>query len=207
MSPADFEAIKKPGLDLALTTADKINIKKETLYIESLYENKISPIELGSSVQVTGDLTSTFEVGLHVLATAAAKQEWCCVVDTTRRVSPLALYEAVGTSKRFFYAHSFSPNRFLSVISHLVSAVRVVVAQVPVAIAPAQMARVMSRVREANSILIFMDCDGLCHASCDRRIVAATTGFEGLDRGAGVLTARHMEISEYEHGMLLAVNE
>lgn len=202
--PRDLSLLRDPKILSSLTPASQLQIKRESLYLESLYENPLSPLNYGSAVNVTGDLTSTFEVGLHVIATALEKQHWCCVVDPNGKASSIALYETAINSPRFVCVRTFSSSRFTSVLSHLVSSMRVVVAQVPTKISAAQMARVMSRVRENNSILIFLDPAGLCETSFDRRIVANTISFEGLNSGSGVLVNRKMSIEEYEHGVRIS---
>ena len=202
--PRDLSLLRDPKILSALTPASKLQTKRESLYVESLYDNKITPINYGSATQVSGDVSSTLEVGLHVIATALEKQHWSCVVDPSGKASSLALYEAALASPRFVCVRSFSPTRFASTLSHLVSSMRVVVAMIPTQISATQMARVMSRVRENNSILIFLDPYSLAHSSFDRRIVAKTISFEGLNVGGGVLMKRNMEIEEYEHGVKLA---
>ena len=66
------------------------------------------------------------------------------------------------------------------------------------------MARLMSRIRENNSIMILLDPNGYCKASCDRKIVATTNKFSGLNQGSGILTSREMNLIEYEHGMRIS---
>lgn len=206
LSPNDFIALKKPGLELSLMKASEMQVKKEQLFLESLYDNPLRPLDFGTSLIVNGDAASTFEIGLHIGATALQKSQWCCVVDSSSKVCPLALYEAAASSSRFVFIHSFNENRFLSVLNHLVSSIRVVVANVPCAINASAYARIMSRVRETNCILVLLDPQNLCQANGDRRIKATTKSFGGLDFGDGVLTSRDMNIAEFEHGMKLVSN-
>lgn len=199
--PRDLSLLKDAKILSAVMPASQLKTKRESLYLESLYDNPLSSLEYGSAVSVSGDLSSTLEVGLHIIATGLVKQHWSCVVDPQAKASSLAMFEASVNSPRFVCVRSFSSSRFTSVLSHLVSSMRVVVAHVPTSISTAHMARLMSRVRENNSIMVFLDPYGLCQGSLDRRITANTIGFEGLDNGSGVLISREMEISEYEHGV------
>lgn len=202
--PRDLSLLKDPKILSAVVPASQLKIKRESLYLESLYDNSLSSLEYGSAVSVTGDLASTLEVGLHVTAAALAKQHWSCVVDPQGKASSLAMFEASVNSPRFVCVRNFSPSRFTSVLSHLVGSMRVVVAHVPTSISSAHMARLMSRVRENNSIMILLDPNGLCQASFDRRITASTISFEGLNNGSGVLVNREMKIVEYEHGVKIS---
>jgi hypothetical protein len=197
----DPSLLQDPKILSALTPASQLGITKESLYVESLYDNDISPLEYGSSLLVSGDVASTYEVGMHIVATALEKQHWCCVVDPNSHASSMALYEASAHSPRFVCVRAFSHTRFATVLSHLVSTMRVVVAHVPTQLGAQHMARVMSRVRENNSILVLLDPAGLVSTSCDRRITAGTLSFSGLNKGSGVLVSREMAIEEYKHGM------
>lgn len=201
LKPRDVSLLKDPKILSAVVSASQLNVHKESLYLESLYDNPLSPLTYGSAVSITGDLSSTLEVGLHVVATALTKQQWSCVVDPTGRASSLALYEASTNSPRFVCVRYFSSSRFVSVMSHLVGVMRVVVAHVPERISAQHMARLMARVREHNTIMVFLDPSGLCEFSFDRRITANTLSFEGLHSGSGVVTQRTMNIDEYEHGV------
>lgn len=204
--PRDLSLLKDPKILSAMVPASQLKIKRESLYLESLYENKLSPLEYGSAVSVSGDLASTLEVGLHIISAGLSKQHWSCVVDPTGKASSLALFEASVNSPRFVCVRNFSQARFAPVMSHLVSSMRVVIAHVVQRVNANQMARLMSRVRENNSIMIFLDPHGLCETSLDRRIVANTIGFDGLNSGSGVLFNRNMQITEYEHGVKISVD-
>lgn len=202
--PRDFSLLKDPKILSAVVSVSQLKTKRESLYLESLFDNALSPLEYGSAVSVTGDLASTLEVGLHIIAAGLSKQHWSCVVDPQAKVSSLALFEASVNSPRFVCVRNFSDSRFMLVMSHLVSSMRIVVAHVVQRINANNMTRLMSRVRENNSIIIFLDPYGLCQASFDRRITAHTIGFEGLNNGSGVLVNRTMEISEYKHGVRIS---
>ncbi len=195
------ELLKDPKILSAVVPASKLGIKKDSLYLEELYNNPIAPIEYGTSLLVNGDISSTIEVGLHIVATALEKQHWACVVDSRSHASSSALFESATTHPRFVCVRSFSPTKFSSVVSHLVSSMRVVVAHVPTALGAQHMARIMARVRENDSIVVLLDPAELCHASCDRQIKAQTLSFQGLNKGAGAILKREMKISEYKHGM------
>lgn len=202
--PRDLSLLKDPKILSAVVPASQLHTKKESLYLESLYDNPLTPLEYGTATSVGGDISSALEIGLHIMQSALNKQHWACVVDPRGEASSLALFEASTNSPRFVCVRNFSPSRFTSVLSHLVSSMRVVVAHVPTQISAAHMARLMSRVRENNTIMVFLDPNGLAQASFDRRITAQTIAFEGLNAGAGVLTDRIMEIAEYKHGVKIS---
>ena len=171
--PRDLSLLKDPKILSATVSVSELISKKETLYLESLYDNALSPLNYASAVSVTVNLSSCLEVGLHVVASALEKKHWVGFTDPSGRACSIALNEAAMDS------------------------------HVPTKISAVQMAKVMSRVRENNSILIFLDPLGLCSASFDRRIVAQTLSFEGLNGGSGVLVNRVMNIDEFEHGVKL----
>lgn len=205
--PRDLSLLSDPKVAASVVKASQLNIKKESLYLQSLYDNQLTPLNYASAVSVVGNMSSTFEVGLHVVSAALEKQHWCCVVDPNAKLGSLSMFETVSLNPRFVCVRNVSQNRFATVISYLVSSMRVVVAHVPTKVSSAQMARIMSRVRESNSILIFLDPAQLCEASFDKRIVAQTLSFKGIDKGAGVLIDREMKIEEYEHGIKISPNE
>gem|GEM_PF-5034863 len=202
--PRDLSLLKDPKILSATVLASELNIKKESLYVEPLYGNTLSPLDYGSALSISGDLSSTLEVGLHLSAMALDKKHWVSVVDSGGQACSLALYEACINSPRFVCVRNFSSSRFVSVLSHLVTSMRVIVAVVPAKVSSAQMAKVMAKVRENNSILVFLDPNGLCEASFDRRIVSKTLNFEGLNSGSGVLADRVMEIEEFKHGIKIS---
>lgn len=197
----DLSVLKDAKILSSLVSVNELKTKREQLYIESLYDNPISSLNYGSSVQVTGDSSSTLEVGLHIVASALEKQLWSCVVDARANSSSLALFESAGTTPRFVCMRNFDPTRIVSVLSHVVSSMRIVVCLLTSEINSTNMARLMSRIRENNSIMILLDPNGYCKASCDRKIVATTSTFAGLNQGSGILTTREMNITQYEHGM------
>ena len=201
--PRDLSLLKDPKILSATVPVSELISKKETLYLESLYDNALSPLNYASAVSVTGNLSSCLEVGLHVVASALEKKHWVGFIDPSGRACSIALNEAAMDSSRFVCIRNFSNNRFSAVLSNLVSGIRIIVAHVPTKISAVQMAKVMSRVRENNSILIFLDPLGLCSASFDRRIVAQTLSFESLNGASGVLVNRVMNIDEFEHGVKL----
>lgn len=200
----DLSKLQDVKLLSSLVSVNDLKVKKESLYIESLYDNPISSLNYGSSVQVTGDSSSTLEVGLHIVASALEKQLWSCVVDARANSSSLALFESAGTSPRFVCMRNFDPTRIVSVLSHVVSSLRIAVCLLTSEINSQNMARLMSRIRENNSIMILLDPNGYCKASCDRKIVATTNKFSGLNQGSGILTSREMNLIEYEHGMRIS---
>ena len=116
----DLSKLQDVKLLSSLVSVNDLKVKKESLYIESLYDNPISSLNYGSSVQVTGDSSSTLEVGLHIVASALEKQLWSCVVDARANSSSLALFESAGTSPRFVCMRNFDPTRIVSVLSHVV---------------------------------------------------------------------------------------
>ena len=200
----DLTKLQDAKILSSLVSVNDLKVKRESLYIESLYDNPISSLNYGSSVQVTGDSSSTLEVGLHIVASALEKQLWSCVVDARANSSSLALFESAGTSPRFVCMRNFDPTRIVSVLSHVVSSMRIVVCLLTSEINSQNMARLMSRIRENNSIMILLDPNGYCKASCDRKIVATTNKFSGLNQGSGILTSREMNLIEYEHGMRIS---
>lgn len=197
----DLSLLADPKILSATIRASQLKNKKETLYLESLYDNALTPLNFASALKVSGDLPSSLEVGMHVVASGLIKKCWVAVLDPEAKICSLALQEASTSSARFVCVRDFSNNKVVPVLSNLVSSMRIVVAHVSTKISATQMARLMSRVRENNSILVLLDPLDLCEGSFDRRIVARTRCFKGIEKGNGVLIDREIDIVEYQHGI------
>ena len=116
--PRDLSLLKDPKILSATVSVSELISKKETLYLESLYDNALSPLNYASAVSVTGNLSSCLEVGLHVVASALEKKHWVGFIDPSGRACSIALNEAAMDSSRFVCIRNFSCSAFKLSFGH-----------------------------------------------------------------------------------------
>lgn len=164
-------------------------------------------LQRGTVVAVDGPLGGgSGSVVLQLAAAATAAGEWVAAVDLAGTFGGLAAAEAGVSLDRLAVVRGVTPERWATVVAHLLEGVAFVAAAVPAYARPADARRLAARARERGAILVAYS--GWPGASGHRKIVAAGGwpaeaalrlrveggGWVGLGIGEGWLEERRLRV-------------
>jgi len=150
----------------------------------------------GSVLGVRGDAgagstTLTFELAAAVTATG----EWAAAVDLDGTLGARAAEEAGVALERFAVVRRVPPARWATVVAALLDGVSLVVAEVPRGVRLGDARRLEARARERESVLVVAEPRGVAWPAGAAYVVhAAGSIWDGLERGAGVLAGRRLQV-------------
>jgi hypothetical protein len=150
----------------------------------------------GSVLRVVGDAgAGSTTVAFELAAAFTALGEWAAAVDLDATLGGLAAGEAGVALERFAVVRRVPPARWATVVAALLDGVSLVVAEVPRGVRLGDARRLEARARERESVLVVAEPRGVAWPAGAAYVVhAAGSIWDGLERGAGVLAGRRLQV-------------
>lgn len=151
-------------------------------------------IQRGSSVLVTGSSPGTTTLALELLVGIAASGSWCAVAGFPDLGLVAASERGLELSRLLLVPSPGGKERWPQVVAALFDAVDAVLLVPPSSVRPAEARRLAARARDRSSVLLLLDRKASWSGPVDLRCKVASSKWNGLGSGHGLLRQCSLEV-------------